>query len=61
MFRIFLLELVGVNLLIGAQLLCVAGRSKRTGVEGLVWAITWMNRPGARKHGKRAKVRNRVE
>lgn len=28
------------------KLLCVAGKSKRTEAEGLVWAVTWIRRPG---------------
>lgn len=54
-FRISLIEPFRVNLLIGTQLLCVAGRSKRTELEGLLCAVTWVKRPGA---GKRVKVKN---
>lgn len=37
----------------------VAGRSKRTEAEGLVWAVNQIRRPGGGENRKRVKVRNR--
>lgn len=53
-----LLKPFQTHVLIGAGLLCVAGKSKRVEGEDLVWAVTW-KRSGVVENGKRAQIGNR--